>query len=173
MTCILRFWRHICLQLSATSKCNNHREYLWESACIKLCASLCVQVFYLLTLRTGIPVLRACWLNSQRDTERGQSEQRSFVQSECGHEKFQSRMVCVASQSCFFKSNFPLAANLLLTALKLGVGQVSYIAFDTTSHSTSHQRGISEKTNPKKKKSVLTHLNQFCHHVYYRIFAEA
>ena len=54
-----------------------------------LCVPLCA--FYLLTLRTGIPVPRTCRLSSQRDTERGQSEQRSFVRRECGHEKFGKR----------------------------------------------------------------------------------
>lgn len=65
------------------------KKYVGKCMSTCLCVPLCA--FYLLTLRTGIPVPRTCRLSSQRDTERGQSEQRSFVRRECGHEKFGKR----------------------------------------------------------------------------------
>jgi len=52
------------------------KKYMGKFKHTTLCIPPCA--FYFLTLWTGIPLLRACWLSSQRDTERGQSEQRSF-----------------------------------------------------------------------------------------------
>ena len=80
-----------CLWLSVTSKCRRPFEKKYVGKCISTCLCVPLCAFYLLTLRTGIPVPRTCRLSSQRDTERGQSEQRSFVRRECGHEKFGKR----------------------------------------------------------------------------------
>lgn len=74
---------------------------------LKVCGKVCVFVslcaFYLLTPRTSIPVRRTSRLSSQRDTERGQCEQRSFVRNECGHEKFGNGMVWETTPKLLFK----------------------------------------------------------------------
>lgn len=75
---------------------------------LKVCGNVCVFVslcaFYLLTPRTSIPVRRTSRLSSQRDTERGQCEQRSFVQNECGHEKFGNGTVWETTEKLLLKS---------------------------------------------------------------------
>lgn len=93
------YWGHVLilgsevtsLWLQLRSNVGAFEKYAGKCMHMCLCVPLCA--FYLLTLRTSIPVQRTCRLSSQRDTERGQSEQRSFVQSECGHEKFGNGMV--------------------------------------------------------------------------------
>lgn len=72
---------------------------------MSVCTIVCIFCRFLFS--TSLPWEQAfqcgetCRLSSQKDTERGQSEQRSFVQDECGHEKFANGMAWETSQSCF------------------------------------------------------------------------
>lgn len=134
---------HLFFGLQNMSKC----DCLWEIRGKAYAYNFVPQLaFYLLTLRTGIPVLRACWLSSQRDTERGQNEQRSFVLGECGHETFGRSMVCEASQSCFLRATSHWLQTFTFNAKTQGWPYRPCVGFYRASRPTPQQHGVSVRT---------------------------
>lgn len=122
-----------------------------EICCGKTCICLCASIFVNFTSKNRHSSQEDCRLSSQKDTERGQAEQRSFVQNECGHEKFGNSVVRETSKSCFQKA--PLVGN----HLRLGFRRHGWphIAFDKVRDSIKHTHCVSQNINLKKSTESL------------------